>query len=153
MTCNPAWPDIKEAINMEVDAIKIQQSANFRPDIVARAFYIRVTELLNDIMKKQIFGMAIAYVGVIEFQKRGLPHFHLLVMLTRDDKKQLRENIDDFICAEIPDANENKDLFKLVDNYMVHGPCGDLNPNRTCMIGESGKKRCRFNFPKEYVYI
>jgi hypothetical protein len=39
----------------------------------------------------------------IEFQKRVLPHMHLLQILDKKDKIVSAEQVDDFISAEIPD--------------------------------------------------
>jgi len=35
--------------------------------------------------------------------------------------------IDGFICAEIPDINIDPLGYALVDEFMIHGPCGDDN--------------------------
>lgn len=52
-----------------------------RPDIVVRVFHKKLKELKEEILKKEIFGKCIAYTYVIEFQKRGLPHVHMLIFL------------------------------------------------------------------------
>ncbi|GBP03678.1 hypothetical protein EVAR_2424_1 [Eumeta japonica] len=62
----------------------------------------------------------------IEWQKRGLPHVHLLVWLVN----KIRPNqIDSVISAELPVKEEDPVLFKIVNKHMVHGPCGALNRN------------------------
>lgn len=66
-TCNPNWPEIKSALFNG-------QSPADRPDLTARVFHQKLKELLNDIVEKEVFGKPLAYVYVIEFQKRGLPH-------------------------------------------------------------------------------
>ena len=68
-TCNPTWIEIKEAILPN-------QSPSDRPDIISRVFRMK----LNDIQKKQVFGKVIGLIHVIEFQKRGLPHAHILLL-------------------------------------------------------------------------
>jgi hypothetical protein len=45
MTCNPKWPEITENLQHG-------QAAEFRPDLVARVFKIKLEELLADICKK-----------------------------------------------------------------------------------------------------
>ena len=73
------------------------------------------------------------------------------------------DKIDQIICAEIPDETvtiERKDkqnntyesvepnpLHTLVTDMMLHGPCGELYPERACM--KSGE--CKYDFPKDYV--
>ncbi|GBN76206.1 hypothetical protein AVEN_195712-1 [Araneus ventricosus] len=37
--------------------------------------------------------------------------------------------VDDFISAEISNSQEDPDLFCIVTQQMVHGPCGSLNPH------------------------
>lgn len=71
-TCNPRCKDI-------CDALLPGQQAHDRPDIVARVFKQHLAELINDITKRHVLGKPVAYVYVIEFQKRGLPHCHLLI--------------------------------------------------------------------------
>lgn len=48
------------------------------------------------------------------------------------------DEIDDVISVEIPDKDMNPQLHKVVSEYMVHGPCGPLNPTSPCM--HDGKK-------------
>ena len=57
------------------------QTPNDRPDLVARVFKQKLNELINDIKKNHIFGVPVAWVYVVEFQKRGLPHAHILVTI------------------------------------------------------------------------
>jgi hypothetical protein len=59
---------------------------------------------MYDITKGQIFGSVVADIHVIEFQKRGLPHAHLLLILAREDKPRI-DNYDNYVCAEIPDKD------------------------------------------------
>ena len=41
---------------------------------------------IEDVMENHVLGKPVAYVFVTEFQKRGLPHAHLLVILREEDK-------------------------------------------------------------------
>ena len=86
MTATEKWPEVQRELHQNIDGVEFKQDWVDRPDLLARAFRIRVKELLNDIMKRKIFGNAVAYVGVIEYQKRGKPHIHLIVFLSREDK-------------------------------------------------------------------
>ena len=63
----------------------------------------------------------IVYVYTIEFQKRGLPHAHLIVTLHPNNKIMTPNMIDKHISAEITN-NDNKDLRKLIIKHMLHGP-------------------------------
>ena len=133
MTCNPKWPEIQENLLPG-------QQASDRPDIVARVFHLKKERLLDMIVKRNFFGEVAAYVYVIEFQKRGLPHMHLLVTLAHGYKMTTPEIVDKFISAEIPDA-EDSQLQDIVLKNMIHGPCGDW-----CMV--NGK--CSKRFPKSF---
>ena len=57
-----------------------------RPDLCARVFKIKFKELMNDLIKNKIFGKVVSNIDVIEFQKRGLPHAHILLILDKEDK-------------------------------------------------------------------
>ena len=56
------------------------------------------------------------------------------------------ENIDKVICAENPDKDKNRKLYHVVQEYMIHGPCGSINPQSPCMI----HKKCSKFYPKNY---
>ena len=60
---------------------------------------------------------------MVEYQKRGLPHAHILLVLHDDYKLKQVENYDDYICAEIPDPVKYPRLHKYVMKHMIHGPC------------------------------
>jgi len=74
ITCNPNWPDIGRNL------LPGKNPTN-RPDLITRVFNLRVQEILRDILKVSVLGSVVAYVRVTEFQKRGLPHFQLLLFL------------------------------------------------------------------------
>ena len=61
----------------------------------------------------------------IEWQKRGLPHAHILIWLV---EKIGPDQIDDIINAEIVDPEIDADLHDVVVMNMIHGPCGAINP-------------------------
>ena len=79
----------------------------------------------------------------IEFQKRGLPHAHLLITLHPDNKIITPDDVDKHICAEIP--LNNKQLQKLVIKHMLHGPHNSKSPCFT------DKKICKKKFPKKFT--
>lgn len=93
--------------------------------------------------KKKFFGQA-CYIYVVEFQKRGLPHCHLLITLAPHCKIDTIDKIDNYISAEIPDPGSNPDLHEIVMKNMVHGPCGDW-----CLVEGKCSKRFPKNFQEE----
>ncbi|XP_044450928.1 uncharacterized protein [Triticum aestivum] len=138
-TCNPNWPEIRLMLNEAGN-----QKPAERPDIVVRVFMIKLKELMSDISRKQHFGKTKATVYTIEFQKRGLPHAHILIFLENGQKSLKPSQIDEIICAEIPDNDKDPETFKAVKNFMMHGPCGEANPKSPCME----KYMCTKRFPK-----
>ena len=74
-----------------------------------------------------------AYVYVIEFQKRGLPHAHFLIILKTSAKLIAPESFNEIFYAEIPNITKNENLYLVVIRHMIHGPCGDPNINNICM--------------------
>ncbi|GFR22669.1 helitron_like_N domain-containing protein [Trichonephila clavata] len=80
----------------------------------------------------------------LEWQKRGLPHAHILVWLI---DKLRPEEIDSIISAEIPDPSTDQLLFDIVTTNMIHGPCG--NPNRSSSCMADGK--CTKSFSKHFT--
>ncbi|GFX90219.1 helitron_like_N domain-containing protein [Trichonephila clavipes] len=79
----------------------------------------------------------------VEWQKRGLPHAHILIWL---ETKIRAEQIDDVIRAELPEQEVDPELFDVVKTHMVHGPCGSYNPRYPCMKNGICSKR----FPKPF---
>ncbi|KAG5590629.1 hypothetical protein H5410_041143 [Solanum commersonii] len=69
----------------------------------------------------------------IEFQKRGLPHAHFLIILCNEYKLLTPESYNRIICAELPYSNKEAHLHSVVVHHMIHGPCGHLNPSNPCM--------------------
>ncbi|KAK6023902.1 hypothetical protein OSTOST_10298 [Ostertagia ostertagi] len=130
MTCNPQWKEIQENLFSG-------QSASDRPDVVARVFNAKVQELCVDLFKKHVLGEVQAYVYVIEFQKRGLPHCHMLLIMKEDWKVRTADDVDRSICAEIPNSAEEPALHAAVTSFMIHRRCGQVDspctlPNGTC---------------------
>ena len=78
-TCNPKWCEITENLYPG-------QTANDRPDLVIQVFKLKLNNLLNDIFKHGVLGKVVTHVQVIEFQKRGLAHVHILLHFANDDK-------------------------------------------------------------------
>lgn len=139
ITCNPKWIEI-------TSQLKPYERVEHRPDLVSRVFHLKLQALLDDLLKKHVLGVVIGYVCVIEFQKRGLPHAHMLLILSNEDKLRSVEDVDSLICAEIPDKETDPQLFEVIQECMVHGPCGTINPNSPCMQ----EQKCIKNYPKDF---
>ena len=142
-TCNPQWPEI-------LSSLLPGQSPHDRPDICDRVFKIKHSDLLNQLLEHQALGKVKAYTSMIEFQKRGLPHSHILLIMEDQDKPRTPEDINKVVSAEIPDVTVNPSLHAIITKHMVHGPCGAVNPGCQCMESVGDQKVCGKEFPKEF---
>lgn len=138
-TCNPAWPEI-------TCELFPHQTAADRPDLTDRVFHIKLKQLLKDITEFGIFGTAIGKIHVIEFQKRGLPHVHLLLIVSSEHKPQVPADYDTYISAEIPDHTTHPAAYTAVTTSMFHGPCGSSYPSTPCMVNGA----CSKGYPKPF---
>nr|GEU35815.1 helicase [Tanacetum cinerariifolium] len=118
-TSNPKWTEIAKML-----AHFPGQKAHDRPEVGTRVIKLKRTELLDDLTKKHVFGQSKAVVYVIEFQKRGLPHSHILLWLEEHSKCRTPSEIDDIISAKLPSPTDDPASYKVVTEYMLHGPCG-----------------------------
>ena len=143
-TCNPDWPDIKQAMPIRRNGEYLTPAEC--PDIVCRVFMMKFAECRRLMFDMGIFGNVVGRVWVVEFQKRGLPHAHMLLILDEDSKPVEPADFDRFICAEIPDPRHDPKLFETVTRSMMHGPCGTANPNAPCMVDG----RCSKGYPKPF---
>ncbi|CAN1777376.1 ATP-dependent DNA helicase PIF1 [Linum perenne] len=129
------------------DAMAICRSVGYpEADAIARVFKLKLTQLVFEIKSKSIFGNVVAFVEAVEFQKRGLPHAHMLLFLAPEDKLYGTSQIDSVISAEIPDPLIDPLCYEAVQKFMLHGPCGPMclqTPPTT-----TGK--CKKHFPKPF---
>ncbi|CAN1128960.1 ATP-dependent DNA helicase PIF4 [Linum perenne] len=129
-TSNAQWPEITNALKN-----KVGSHGEDKPAIVARVFRMKLQHLKDDIS-----------MHIIEFQKRGLPHVHILVWLANNAKLETQEQIGQIISAQLPNPTEDPIGYASVTKFMIHGPCGIDNPKSPCMV--DGK--CKKKFPKAY---
>lgn len=123
---NPRWREVQEALLPG-------QSSVDRPDIVARVFRMKLDAMLHDLINDGVLGRAVAHYHVIEFQKRGLPHAHILLILHPTDKLRNADDVDTVIRATIPDERTEPELYQVVSKLLMHGPCGNDNVYASCM--------------------
>jgi len=131
---------------------------------------MKVDELMADIREGRTFGpvragkahnvscflcssytylmssLSFAVLYTVEFQKRGLPHIHCRVWLAASGSEFNASTVDGFICAEIPDLSTDPLGYALVDEFMIHGPCGHYNKKCPCMRED----KCSKIFPKSF---
>ncbi|XP_074324016.1 uncharacterized protein LOC141660936 [Apium graveolens] len=141
MTCNPIWDEILRMMEYLPGCSPINC-----PDIISRVFKLKLDQLRLDVQKRGHFGKCAGVIFVVEFQKRGLPHIHMLIWLDKDSKKYLKENVDKFVSGEFPDPDLDPVGYAAVKEFMIHGPCGLQNPKSPCMKD----MRCIRHYPKRY---
>jgi len=74
MTCNPSWSEISSELQN-------QQTPQDRPDLLTQIFQAKFEQLKEDVVNKGVLEKVISYMYVTEFQKRGLSHIHMLLIL------------------------------------------------------------------------
>ncbi|XP_074356352.1 uncharacterized protein LOC141696063 [Apium graveolens] len=141
MMCNPLWDEIQQMMEV-IPGCNPRDS----PDIIARVFHLKLEQLLEDIKKKNCFGTYLRVMYVVEFQKRGLPHVHMLIWLDSESKRKLTRDVDNFVSVEILDPITDPLVYEAVKSLMIHGPCGLQNTKSPCM----NNGVCAKHFLKKY---
>jgi hypothetical protein len=96
-----------------------------------------------DLVKNEQIGKVASFVYTIKFQKRGLPHAHIILILTRHSIPSTPRAIDCIVTAKIPNPLKEPALHAIVTNCMLHGPC---TPSSPCWKDD----RCSKGFPKPF---
>ncbi|GJW64668.1 ATP-dependent DNA helicase PIF1-like protein [Tanacetum coccineum] len=115
-TSNPKWPKIGEML-----AYFPGQKAHDRREVGTRVFKMKLTELLHDLTKNQIFGATEA------------------------------DQIADIISAELPSPIDDPNGYKAVTDYMLRGPCGKDGRYAPCTTECNCSKRYPKQFYAETV--
>ena len=137
-TCNSNWPEIKSNL------LDDKQKPNHRHDITARVFKLKLKKMMDLIVRGQLYGPVKCFLYTIEWQKRGLPHAHILIWL---ENKIRSTDIDTIISAEFPNKDEDPELYETIKRSMIHGPCGNLNPRSPCMVNGT----CSNKYPRTCI--
>ncbi|XP_022003435.1 uncharacterized protein LOC110900885 [Helianthus annuus] len=141
ITCNPKWPELQRFLK------DTNLNPEDRPGILSRIFKIKLDAICKDLKDRHLFGKVVAVVYTIEFQKkRGLPHAHMCLFMENDYKLPTVDHVDQFISAEIPNINEDPELYTLMKDHMIHGPCGNARMSSPCMVD----RKCSKGFPKKF---
>ena len=146
-TANPKWDEVKQELLPG-------QSAADGPDLVTRVFHLKLLDLLDQIKNKQVLGPWQGWVWTIEYQKRGLPHLHLLLFLKTDAQFLTAAYIDRFISAELPteDDETGQRLRTIIKMTTVHTHCAGGNGHALCMkdLDPAVVKTCHKGFPHSF---
>jgi len=146
-TCNGDWPEIRSRL-------RLGQTYADIPVIVCRVFKQKLSRLMA--LFRTMFpnaGRLLYSIQRVEFQKRGLPHAHILLKYANDCV--LPDDIDQVISARIPD---DADDAEIVNKFMIHPvhnltvinkiPPSPENPLKYCERWKDGARVCRFGYPK-----
>ena len=82
-----------------------------------------------------MFGNVPALVYTVEYQKRGLPHAHIIIFLAGGHAFSESEAIDNLIRAELPDRalDPDRSLTEIVKQVIVHSLYKSLKSRVICM--------------------
>ncbi|XP_043209020.1 uncharacterized protein LOC122374379 [Amphibalanus amphitrite] len=144
VTCNPMWAEIKDTLRRLYPG----QQPSDHPEVVSQVFRQKLRGLLHLLREGAVFGQVRAFISCIEWQKRGLPHAHIVLWLEPDDKPR-PDTVDLFVSAGIPDPITEPELHAVVTSKMVHGPCGAHRPAAPCMADGACTKR----YPKQFAAV
>jgi hypothetical protein len=130
-TFNPTWPEVTRELAPGEDCAD-------QPFLVNSVFSAKLKVLLTMLANGEAFGARAEYVtAVIEFQKRGYPHAHILLRLS--GAKTTPDYIDERVTVLKPPAGT--DDCALVESLMEH----------TCTVRSACRNaegKCRRGFPK-----
>ena len=142
LTANPQWREV-------IENLRQGETPQDRPDLVNRVFHMKLKQLLESLGAKDpekhrfyhLLGRCRFVVHVIEFQKRGLPHAHILITYSNAITPEIADLI---ASAELPDPQLQPQLFAAVSQKLMH----------VCGVGrclDEHTHLCKRKFPKPYV--
>ncbi len=140
MTMNSQCPEVLEKLK------ETGQKPHERPDIVTKVWEQKKQFLLHLILDKHILGKTVGEVWSQEYQREGLPHIHLIVILDESEAPKTVSDYDKFISAQIPNKKKDKELYDLVTKLMIHNDCQN-NKSRGCLDSNGV---CTKHFPKDF---
>ena len=130
-TANFKWDEITRKL-------LLGQTATDRPDLVIYIFCIKVTHLLYNLKRKQIFGQYCGSIQTIKYQKWGLLYLYLLLFLYPYDCDRLLDLavINHFISIELlqPEDNPTSYLTNIIKLIIVYSPYSFQNPRAPYIV-------------------
>lgn len=131
MTTNPNWQEI-------TSQLLPGQNASDVPQVVVRVFHQKMKHMIN-ILSKASGGFQYL-IWVVEFQKRGLPHCHMIIKLKSELSILETEAL---VRAELPTEEEDAELRRLILKHNMHPQSHLTVPYSRC--NKNGK--CIYKFP------
>jgi hypothetical protein len=161
MTCNPHWAEI-------TSALLPGQTWEDRADVVNRVFRLKLQAFIEDLREGAFYKdkhgkpwKAKYTMHVIEFQKRGKPHAHIVMRLagTEEDMPKSGAAVDALCSARLPVVDKNctcsacsrgdkpaciqQRKRDAVQKHMMHKCCAGV-----CME-KDGPRVCKRGYPKK----
>ncbi|CAN0055436.1 unnamed protein product, partial [Heterosigma akashiwo] len=137
LTFNPKWPELEQFLN--------GRPYTDRPDIVERIFQQKRDLFLEAIIKFEVLGKVPAYCWTEEWQKRYLPHIHLLLAMAEASRPRTPEEVERVITCELADPESHPRLFELQAKCMMHS-CGTPENPLACSVSGS----CKYGYPHKF---
>jgi hypothetical protein len=107
---------------------------------------MKLNALLKDLLQNGVLGTTVTDIHVVEWQKWGLPHGHILIILRNQDKPCDNSKYDRIVCAKLPNKSTHPELYNIVTSRMLHGPYGALHPSCAYMVNGTYNK----GYPKTF---
>ena len=89
---------------MHKTSYKERQKAAGRPDLCCRGFKIKLGVLMSHLKNGNVFGPYDLYLSAVEYQKRGLPHAHVIIKL-RNTGPHVLDQMYSRVWAQWPNAS------------------------------------------------
>ena len=134
------------------NSLRDRWSLFYQHDLHARAFASKLRRLENELLEGLLTGEVADLLRSIEYQRLGIPHAHILLMLGR---ALTVEDIDRVCTVEIPDISteEGSRLWETMKREgLIHLCDPNVCKGRADQSGVGCTKRC-LNEPAERTYI
>jgi hypothetical protein len=135
MTCNPNWDEIKNNL------LPAQQAVD-NPALCARVFKMKFYKLKNRL--RELWGPQVYSLHVIEFQRGGLPHAHMVVKFPHPVDNPT--DIDHYVHCTMSHPTAQPNLYAKVMKHMYHS-----DDHKKCKKDANGK--CYYKYPKDLNHM
>ena len=124
------------------------------PISVSRQFSLKFHAFFQKVLVKgEVLGKVDHFYWKKEYQNRGAPHYHVLLLIRdapvidQDEPGKVLAWIQERITCQIPDES-NPDLHRLVTRFQMHKCSAYCKRRRECS-GNTFITRCRIGFPRQ----
>ncbi len=147
VTCiaNLHWSEI-------IAAFELNQKVENQLNIITQVFHKKIKTLLQNL--KTQYDQYFDIIWTIKYQKRDLPHIHILLFLHQKNNFLKWACMNELICAKLFDLNIdlNKSLQRIIESQLTHDSCDVWNFSASCMKDNSKDSEwvCEKKFSKLY---